>query len=373
MLQAFGLYTHIRANRFRTVLLLVGFVALLHVLVFSGFVILEAVLYGGDFAVIFEHATARFVRSWPVSLILAFGWFTIAYFAHQRMINAAVGAVSLDRSEAPELYNALETLCISRGMTTPRLQIMETPAMNAFASGISDKSYTVTVTRGLLDALEPDELEAVLAHELTHIRNRDTQLMVVAAIFAGVFAFIGDLFIRGWDFPYGFSPVGRPPQRDPWRHPEHRVDDAVPNGHGRGGIRIGHRVGRNARGKGSGGAVLAVIVAVAVILISWGISMLIRFALSRTREYLADAGAVELTKNPDAMVRALRKISTRAEMDVPSRMEAFFIENPLKARVGGLFSTHPDIEDRIEKLQKFAGALSDQADTGHNAAAGPTR
>ena len=346
MIQAYGLYSHIRANRVRTVLLLAGFVVLMHVLVFSIFIILEA-FAGGFFEDIIRRAARRFVLTWPLSLILALIWFVVAYFMHQRLINAAVGARSVRRAEAPHLYDALETLCISRGITMPQLQIMETPALNAFASGISDKSYMVTVTRGLIDTLEPVELEVVLAHELTHIRNRDTQLMVVAAIFAGVFAFLGDIFIRRWDFPYGFSPVGKPRDHGtgPWHEsgPWHDTQRSTR-----------HEERRD--GGGSGAAILAILVAVAVILISWGISTLIRFALSRTREYLADAGAVELTKNPEAMVSALRKISTRAEIDVPSRMEAFFIENPVKARVGGLFSTHPDIEDRISALQKFAGA-----------------
>jgi heat shock protein HtpX len=99
---------------------------------------------------------------------------------------------------------------------------------------------------------------------------------------------------------------------------------------------------------------------VAIILITWGISTLIRLALSRSREYLADAGSVELTKNPDALVRALRKIEANATLDVPSRMEAFFIENPVASRVSGLFSTHPSVSDRVEALRRYAGASDPQ-------------
>ena len=350
--QAYGLYTHINANRVRSVCLLVGFVALLHAFMFSFFLAFEA-LGGGLLDEILERAIYRFTRNWYLCLIFAAGWFGFSYLFHQKLINAAVGAQSVSRSEQPQLYDALETLCISRGITMPKLQIMETPALNAFASGISDQSYTITVTRGLLEVLEPDELEAVLAHELTHIRNRDTQLMVVAAIFAGVFAFVGDLLIRGWDFPYGFSPVGKPHSRDQWRGADGwQETDTVQ----RSGGPVINRSPSGGKNDGAAGAVLAIVVAVAIILISWGVSMLIRFALSRTREYLADAGAVELTKNPDALVRALRKISKRSEIDVPSRMEAFFIENPLRSRIGGLFSTHPAMEDRLEALTKFAGA-----------------
>jgi heat shock protein HtpX len=269
----------------------------------------------------------------------------------------ATGARGVTRAEAPKLYNALENLCISRGLPMPALQIIETPALNAYASGLREGRYAIAVTRGLVEALADDELEAVLAHELTHIRNRDTQLMVIAIIFAGIFAFFGDLIIRGWDFPYGWSPTPRR-QRSPWESP----DSATSSGgwttdaeDGRGRQR--DRGGGGGRSDGGGGAViLAIVIAVAIILMSWGISTLIRFALSRSREFLADAGSAELTKSPDALVRALRKIENHAAFDVPSRMEAFFIENPVSNRLAGLLATHPPISDRIDALQRYAGA-----------------
>jgi heat shock protein HtpX len=169
---------------------------------------------------------------------------------------------------------------------------------------------------------------------------------VVAVVFAGIFAFFGDMVIRMWDFPYGWSPTPRR-QRSPtdWT----TGDD-------------GDRSGRSRDG-GGGAALLAIAFAIAVILISWGISTLIRFALSRSREFLADAGAAELTKNPDALVRALRKIERNARFDVPSRMEAFFIENPLAGRLTGLLATHPPIPVRIEALQRYAGAEPVAAET----------
>jgi heat shock protein HtpX len=177
-----------------------------------------------------------------------------------------------------------------------------------------------------------------LAHELTHIRNRDTQLMVIAVIFAGIFAFFGDLLIRAWDFPYGWSPTprGRP-----------RSETSYPNGGAAGRSRAG-----------PGPAILAMAIAVAIVLISWGLSILIRFALSRSREFLADAGSAELTKNPDALVSALRKIHANARLEVPSPREAFFIDNPVSDRIGGFFSTHPSIEARIEALRRYAGAAA---------------
>jgi heat shock protein HtpX len=282
-------------------------------------------------------------------MLIALGWFTIAFFGYRTMIRSATGARPVTRQQAPDLYNMLENLCISRGITMPRLEIIEIPALNAYAAGLREGDYTIAVTRGLIDGLEPAELEAVLAHELTHIRNRDTQLMVVAVIFAGIFGFIGDMMVRRWDFPYGWSPRGKPAPdpdgRSPWQGTSTSSgDDERSRGGG----------GSGRSGGGSGAAIIAILIAVAIILISWGISTLIRFALSRSREYLADAGSVELTKNPDAMISALRKIERRAAFDVPSRMEAFFIENPLQSRISGLLATHPSIDDRVDALVRYA-------------------
>ena len=335
MFQAYGLYSHIRANRIRSAFLLIGFVALLHALLYSVLLLLNA-FNGGTFEDIAQDAASQFVRSWPVAMIAASIWFAISWFFHQKLISYATGARGVTRKEAPDLYNALENLCISRGIPMPALQIIETPALNAYAAGLKDGDYVIAVTRGLIDTLSEPELEAVLAHELTHIRNRDTQLMVIAVIFAGIFAFFADLSIRSWNFPYGVWPRGNGRQ-----------------GNDRGSSR-----------DGGGGAMLAILIAIAIIMISWGLSTLIRFALSRSREYLADAGSVELTKNPDAMIGALRKISRNARFDVPSRMEAFFIENPLGSSSASLLSTHPSITDRIAAIERFAGGSeNDPANT----------
>lgn len=336
MFQAYGLYSHIRANRIRSGFLLAGFVVLLHVLLYSILLLLNA-FEGGDFYEIAQRAADQFAGAWPIAILSAGVWFTISWIFHQTLIRWATGARGVSRTEAPKLYNALENLCISRGIPMPALQIIETPALNAYAAGLRDGEYVVAVTRGLMDTLSDDELEAVLAHELTHIRNRDTQLLVIAIIFAGIFAFFGDIMIRRWNFPYGVWPRGD------------------------------GRRGGGSSNRDNGGAALAIIVAIAIILISWGLSTLIRFALSRSREYLADAGAAELTKNPDAMIRALRKIERNAKLDVPSRMEAFFIENPLSGSSMSLLSTHPSIEARVDALQRFAGGVEVSApDTNAN-------
>lgn len=359
---AYGLYTHIRANRIRSVILLAGFIVLLHALQYSILLIVNA-FSGGDLEYILWAAGQQFWSTWPLAMLIALAWFVIAFFGYRAMIRSATGARGVTRKEAPELYNMLENLCISRGITMPRLEIIETPALNAYAAGLREGDYTIAVTRGLIERLEPAEVEAVLAHELTHIRNRDTQLMVIAVIFAGIFGFIGDLFIRRWDFPYGWSPRGRPApdydDRSPWQGAPTTSQDTGESG--------GRRSGGGT--SGGGAAIIAILIAVAIILISWGISTLIRFALSRSREYLADAGSVELTKNPDAMISALRKIERNASFDVPSRMEAFFIENPLKNRIAGLLATHPSIEERVDALVKYAAGRDLVAGAGGGAKA----
>ena len=348
MLRAYGLYGHIRANQLRSAVLLAGFVLLLQALLYSFYLIFVAVL-GHERTVVDMLAAAaeNYRRTWWLAMLGALVWFAISWFFHRSMIMRATGAADVTRQSEPELYNTLENLCISRGITMPALQIIETDSLNAYASGLEQDDAVVAVTRGLIKTLTKAELEAVLAHELTHIRNKDTQLMVIAIIFAGMFGFLGDLAFRGWDFPYGASP----------RHRDRRdrsSDNDSSSGGWSGTSSSGSSNKKDGGGGGGGAAIIAIVIAVVIILISWGISTLIRFALSRSREYLADAGSVELTKNPDAMISALRKIEANAVFEVPSRMEAFFIESPVKSRIGGIFDTHPAIDDRIAAIQRFA-------------------
>ena len=137
MFGAYGLYSHIRANRLRSAILLAGFVALLHALLFSLLMIWSALL-GGTFGEIVEGAWRQFRQSWPVAMIAAAIWFVIAYFIHQWLVRKATGARGVTRANAPQLYNALENLCISRGLPMPVLQIIETSALNAYASGMRE-------------------------------------------------------------------------------------------------------------------------------------------------------------------------------------------------------------------------------------------
>lgn len=323
MMRAFGLQTHIQANRLRSLFLLSAFLGLVCALTMSLTLLFEAWRGGPSIGVLMQRA----LDDLPVALPWSFGataiWFLIAWAFHQKMIANMTGAQDLSPADAPRLHHMLETLCISRGLTTPRLMIIETPALNAYASGLGDNDASVTVTRGLVEALDEAELEAVLAHELTHLRNKDTQLLVVAIIFTGIFSFFGDLAFRNLDFPLGRLP----------------------------------RSNRNdGESKSSGAAMVVILIALALVALSWGLAVMMRFALSRTREYMADAGAVDLTKNPDAMISALRKIESRGTIpDMPSRMSAFFIDNPMIVKANDLAVTHPSIEDRVAALVQFAG------------------
>src|SRR3569833_4013769 len=174
--------------------LLAGLFLLVYVIVYAGALIIE-VLGNGDatFSYYLRAAFSDVIRTLPWSTGAAILWIVIAYFFHQNMIDAVTGGESVTRQQQPRLYKLLEDLCISRGIPMPKLKVMDSPALNAFASGLNRQQYSITVTTGLLQALNDTEIEAVLGHELTHIRNGDVQLMVVAVIIAGAVGFFGEL------------------------------------------------------------------------------------------------------------------------------------------------------------------------------------
>lgn len=330
-MQAYGLGTHISSNNFKSVLLLAGFPVLLMLLMYALFLLYAGVSgdfgqYGDGFDGPFRWAANSLIGAWPFAIGGGAVWFVIAYFSHQALIDMSTGARALTRADNGRVWNLLENLCISRGIPMPTLRVIETPALNAFASGLHEKQYTVTVTRGLLDTLDDAELEAVLAHELTHIRNRDVRLLVISVIFVGIFSFIGEMMFRGLtNMRWAGGTGGRSSSSS-----------------------------SNSRG-GGGAAIIAIVAALAIIAISYALAIAIRFALSRRREYLADAGAVELTKNPDAMISALRKISGHAEVpSAPAEVREMFIENA-HVGIGEIFATHPSIDKRIAALVQFAG------------------
>jgi heat shock protein HtpX len=328
---AYGLQTHIWSNNSKSLLLLAGFPVLLILITYALFLLYagfagESAPGAGEMGP-FLWAGDALISAWPYALVGAGLWFAIAYAFYQVIIDAATGAHAVERMAEPRLFNLLENLCISRGMKTPALRIIETPALNAFATGLHEDQYSVTVTRGLMQALDDAELEAVLAHELTHIRNRDVRLLIIAVIFVGIFSFVGEMAFRG-------------------------LRGAAFSGGG-----SSRRRSSSSSSGGGSGALIAIVVALVLIAIAYALAIVIRFALSRRREYLADAGAVELTKNPDALVSALQKISTNPVIaGAPSEVREMFIENP-HADFADLFATHPPIEKRIAVLQRYAGAI----------------
>jgi heat shock protein HtpX len=350
LFRAYGLRTHIWNNRLKSLLLLAGFPFLLLMICFA-FALVIVAFTNPDIG----QGIADAIALTPALIPVAFGasaiWFLIAWFANQAIVDVATGARELDRRIEPRVYNLLENLCISRGITMPRLKMIDSPVLNAYASGVRQKQYTVTVTRGLVDALDDAELESVLAHELTHIRNRDVQLLVIAAVFVGIISLVGDLLIRA---PRALASTGS-------------------SGSSGGGGWSGSSGGRD-KGGGGGFAVL-LLIAIAIFILARVLATAVRMAISRRREYLADAGSVELTKNPDAMISALQKISGNSALPAPVQIRAMFIDFPPGPGFLGIFETHPPIEKRIDALVRFAGgrpsaeesavAAIDRLDTGH--------
>src|SRR6201988_1518861 len=200
---AYGLYTHIAANKTRSMVLLASLFLLVYVIVYAGALVIEVFNYAGAPADYYLRAALRdLVRSLPFSTGAVALWIVIAYFFHQKIIDAVTGGTDVTRREQPRLYNLLENLCISRGIPMPKLKIVDSEALNAYATGLNPRQYAVTVTTGLLNALDDQEIEAVLGHELTHIRNGDVQMMVIAVVIAGVVGFFAELLFRGF-FNFG--------------------------------------------------------------------------------------------------------------------------------------------------------------------------
>lgn len=309
-MQSYGLRTHIWNNQWKSGLLLLGFPFLLALMAFGLALIFNDDPRGLPFAI--RAALRHFPWYFGVALAGAGIWFLIAWKANQVIVDMITGARPVTREQEPELWNLLENLCISRGITMPRLSIIETAERNAFASGLSLHKGSVTVTRGLMTALTPNELRAVLAHELTHIRNGDSRLAIIAMVFAGIISLVVELLFRNW------------------------------------------RIGRSSDRRGNGAAIA---IGVALVFIAYAFAFVLRYALSRNREYLADAGAVELTQDADAMISALRRIEGRSAMpDMPGQVRAMFLDDPpAKSWFSGLTATHPSIDARVSALVRQAG------------------
>ena len=238
----------------------------------------------------------------------------LSYFHGDKIALKSAGAKEITKEDNPYVYRMVENLTITAGMPMPRVHIIDSPAMNAFATGRDPEHASIAFTTGIINALENEELEGVAAHELSHVQNLDIRVMTIVIVLVGTIALLSDMFFR-------MSFFG----------------------------------GRSSENKGAGG-VLA-IVGIVLMILSPIIAEIIKLAISRKREYLADASGSLLTRYPEGLARALEKISAS---NVPlatanSATAHLFISNPFKGkRVSNLFSTHPPIEDRVKKLRGMA-------------------
>jgi heat shock protein HtpX len=331
--QYVGIHTQQVRNNAKSLLLLILFPCIIlgMVYAFLAFVNMQEVPDGYQSSHFVFDAMATneaFVMTLPWVIGIVGIWFMISYFTNTSIVRQATGARPLERRDNPRIYNIVENLTMTCGMPMPKINIIDDPQLNAFASGIDEKSYTVTVTTGICNRLNDAELAGVIGHELTHIRNRDTRLLIVSIIFVGIMSTVLSLAVRLlWNtFIYG------------------------------GGNRRSSRDGK------SGAAVIAVIlVAIVLAAVGYFFTLLTRFAISRKREYMADAGGAELCGNPLALASALRKISNDPGLGHVDREDVaqLFIARPkafaseFTNMMGRLFSTHPSIESRIAYLEQF--------------------
>jgi len=313
-----GLHSQISNNNFKSVLLLVMFPVLILILVYIFFIVLFTAGQVSQYSKVSSYINETFLGAVPYVVLVVGGWFTIAYFTNTSIIRSSTGARPLERRENKRVYNLVENLCMSVGMNMPKINIIEDDSLNAFASGINEKSYTVTLSRGIIEKLDDEELEGVIAHELTHIRNRDVRLLIVSIVFVGIFALLMQM---AWK-TMRFSSLGR---------------------------------SRNDKG---GGAIIIIIAIALLASVGYLFSTLFRFAISRQREYMADAGAAQMTRKPLALANALKKISQDSRIEAVTRDDVaqLFIEHPMEKKSMGiskLFATHPPIDKRIQILERF--------------------
>ncbi len=298
------IYSQIDANRRNTFLLMVFFVVMVLAVVelFSlalGFGYVEGVVAG----------------------VLAAGFAYLGYLQGDSIVLGISGASPISKADNPDLFNTVENLCIGSGLPMPKIYIIDDSAPNAFATGRSPEKASIAVTSGLLSKLNKLELEGVIGHELSHVKNYDTRLMMVAAVVVGVVALLADLFLRyTW---FGAGARGR----------------------------------YKGKGEGGVGAVILVLALLAAILAPIA-AQLIRLAVSRQREFLADASAALLTRYPEGLASALEKISKDPDpLEVANKATAhLYIANPMKGNsswLNDLFSTHPPITDRVAALRSM--------------------
>jgi len=329
-----GMQTQIRRNNRLSVLLLLLFPVIILGMVWVFLALLN--YFGNGYynqygelvhSLDVETVNYYFVTTIPWVILGVAVWFGIAYFMNASMVRRATGARPLTRKENPRVYNIVENLCMTCGMDMPQINVVDDPQLNAFASGIDKGSYTVTVTTGLTELLTDEELSGVIGHELTHIRNRDTRLLITSIIFVGIISTVMSLTVRMMNNMILFG--GGSSRRD---------------------------------GKGNGLSVIVImLIGLICCAVAYVFTLLTRFAISRKREYMADAGGAELCGNPLALASALRKISDNPGLTGVNRDDVaqLFIVHPQGLTQGfmnffsSLFSTHPDTAKRIEILEQF--------------------
>jgi len=288
-------YQDIAANKRRSWLLVLVFFV---VMVGLGWALGQITDYGPSFI--------------PVALIIAIGMGLIAYYSGDKVALAATGAQAVSKEQNPYLYRMVENLSIAAGLPTPKVYVIPSPALNAFATGRDPQHASVAVTQGLVDNLENEELEGVLAHELSHVGNYDTRLMILVLVLVGTIGMLADWGTRS--------------------------------------LLWGNRRSSDSRGQGQA---IVMIIGLVLLILAPIIAQLVRLAVSRRREYLADASAALLTRYPEGLARALEKISVGPVLErANAATEPLFIASPLTGRkMANMFSTHPPIAERVKRLR----------------------
>jgi heat shock protein HtpX len=303
-------YDQIAANRRNSFLLALAVVALLGALGFSIGYALTGELGGG---------IATTLLAVAVGVAVSLG----SYFAGDQLVLTVSGAKEIDEASAPQLFNVVRELSLAANVPMPRVYVIDDTAPNAFATGRDPAHASLAITTGLLQKLDREELQGVIAHEMSHVRNLDIRFSLIVGVLVGSIALLADFFLR-WTW---------------WG---------------------GGRRSRSDRDGGGGLQAVMVVVAIVLAVIAPIIARLVQLAVSRQREYLADASSVELTRNPAGIERALAKIAADTEvLEVANRAtQHLYFTNPIKKfeeRSANLFSTHPAIVDRINRLRQLTG------------------
>jgi len=306
-------YQQIGANRRNSVLLAIVVVLILGLL---GYVI--------GFAVMGDPVLA--LSSMAMAIAVGFVASVVSYFAGDSIVLAVSGAKEVNEQSQPQLINVVREMALAANVPMPKVYLIDDTAPNAFATGRDPKHASVAITIGLLQKLDREELQGVMAHELSHVRNFDIRFSLMVGVLVGSIALLADFFLR---FTF-------------W------------GGMGRRGRRDGDS------GNAGGLQVVIMLVALALAVLAPIMARFVQMAISRQREYLADASGVELTRNPYGLERALAKIALDTEpLEVANRAtQHLYFENPIKGasgRTSNMFSTHPPVLDRINRLRELTG------------------